>query len=463
VRWKIVAVVTASTALVALAAGAAWRAVLTEREESRRGWAPDFPSTPRLGEVIDLSEVLDGDFARTSLVDFLDADTVVVAGEPDYTRRAETAETAETAQAARPSLTQLAALNVDTHQVEWSLDLGKEAGFPIARLGSAAPDETGGLVVDVSDEEGPDADAFTTLAVDAAGRVQGTRTSPRGVTAVAGGIAVFVEGDTVTAAATADLARPLWSASVGEVDQVWAPALRTADGVWVWTRDGYVDGATGEPVGFGADAEDPDIGYEVLGKDIVVRFTGRADPGGARSYTRIDPRDGSARWDSPADGASVCFGHADLVVCGEAGSSPRTVTAVEAASGAERWTSAVGRYDYLDTDHLAGGDIAVYTSGPEGAVSLLGARDGALKATIRDPGDQGFSRPILGKETLYFMAENTLHARSLRDGYPEAWTLVVGDGDGTLMVREGRLFVRTYEPDAEWGGGRYTLREVVAG
>jgi hypothetical protein len=554
-KTKLIVLIIAAAVVVALVVGAGWFFFL-RKPAAERQWAPDFSSKPKLGKEIDLSKVLAGDIYSSGFTAFLDSDTVIATGEPDYSvassdsswyegydedysaggKDAAAYQTAldtyescdddywssdatsydcvypsrsdyddyyddysgdhrgyydgwegedkEIKPAPPEGLTVVAAINVDSGKAEWQLDVGKELGLGLARMGcsngsSVALDGKGGLVLNVSDgaalatasdpgdtdEDSTDDDACTTVAVSSKGSVTSKRQSANGASGIASGVALFFTKDDVTGAKVSDLATDVWSASLGkDADEVSARWIMGGETTLVWTEDGYVDATTGKAAGFGGDADDSDIRYGFYGSgaDVLIRTEGLDDEDHERTIMRVSSSSGADQWKSAAD-VGYCSSEmvGDLIVCDEPGDDPDSVVAIDADTGDTRWTAkASGGFSGVYA--LASGDVALMPdSETRDTVLVLSAKDGTSKGKIKAPKDKGINTLFLGKSTVYWVANDRLYANSAKGDFGELWNLKIESGSwvGTSF---GRIFVE-HQSEGSEDGTTTTLREIIAG
>ncbi|MDR0591950.1 MAG: PQQ-binding-like beta-propeller repeat protein, partial [Bifidobacteriaceae bacterium] len=278
------------------------------------------------------------------------------------------------------------------------------------------------------------------LALSGSGEALGQRAGATLLGAGDGLAALAVDGR-VAVASTADLAKDRWSAEVGSAAAV--PVLADGSGgLWVWSGDGFAAAATGQAVGFGQDAGDAGVRYQVLEGGIVVRVESNAG-GEAQSVTRVDPATGQDLWDGAVrhtGPAAVVAADGRILTGGF-----EAVNCVDAETGEQRWSRPADRLIGPD-----GGNVLVGSA--DGRVSALKTSTGALEYQF-DVGAVDFDRADfgLGAEILYLVGPDKLLAHRLEKDAAALWELplprssadpphrLVGAGGELWLVSGGDL------------------------
>jgi outer membrane protein assembly factor BamB len=268
------------------------------------------------------------------------------------------------------------------------------------------------------------------VAVGADGGVLGERAGAT-VLAASDGLAALAGDGWVAAAATGDLAEDKWRLEA----QGRTPVLLDGAGAfWVWTGAGFVQAANGEAVGFGQDAADAAVGYQLLADGAVIRTEGGGSS--AISLTRVDPATGESVWDESYQFAaqpSVRLAGGWLFVWGDG-----EVKCLDPKTGRARWSRP-----------------ADWFLGAVGGSVLVGSDDGKVSA-LTDKGGLQYQFEIeagagaefrLGSKTLYVLTPTHLRAYELREDAPMSWELELPEashrlyraGDGLWLSSEGAL------------------------
>jgi hypothetical protein len=226
----------------------------------------------------------------------------------------------------------LASVDLGTGETNWTVDLAAAAGFDHAYVacrgadlgwwGSAGIIAGGGatdLVVQVGDapqrlhEDVERTDHCVTMGINSAGEVVQRLETTGGMLDSSGGVAIFANGGRIEGRDASDFTRVLWSAPFGSPPQWYSavsPTLRNEPGTfWALTKRGYVEAATGEPVGFGEDAFTDGLTYLLRDDGVLLRseYTVVPDDDGGvvpdifqegmgYDIMRVDPATGKDLW-----------------------------------------------------------------------------------------------------------------------------------------------------------------------
>ncbi|MDR2374638.1 MAG: PQQ-binding-like beta-propeller repeat protein [Bifidobacteriaceae bacterium] len=399
--------------VVALGAGGLW---LLGRSEG--GLAPDLEAQPTLGRPVNDAAVIGEGIEQAIFRPALDRSA---AGAPVMLGKRTVL-----VEATGPGQSSLVAMDARDRSVEWRLDLAELMGDASAWVEYAYADGGGGLVVGVGC--GVECVAKSGMVLSLApgsGEILGQRPDVVAL-AASDGLVALADGDEVAVASVRDLAKDKWRAAA-KADDI--PRLVDGEGAfWVWTDQGFADAASGELVGFGADATDPGVDYQLFAGGVLIR-SDWADGAGQARLKRIDPATGDSLWAETLNhfGTSRAERSGDWIFTTGDGE----VTCADLKTGHQRWTVA--------GDRLVGtvGATAV-VAGAAGQISAVEAANGAAEYQFQIEDGEPAPGLALGAKTLYRLGETSLTAYPLAQDAAARWQLELPGAGGTAVQR---LFV----------------------
>ncbi|MCL2467520.1 MAG: PQQ-binding-like beta-propeller repeat protein [Micrococcales bacterium] len=420
--------VVAGVVVVALVGVAGWfpRGTGTNAGSSAAGMAPDFVKKPRLGEPVDVADVLDGDFTWVRVLDLVDSSHMLVYG-ATYDPLA--------IPSPRNGSLVLGLLNLDSQTVDWQVDLCRATGFKAVGFPYPLPMGDGSFVVRVQDRH---SDAHKVVVISSTGKVTGTRD----VSGMAGGTHGYVvlvqpgAPSTIGVAKASDIGNDLWRADViTEAVGLYPAASDDAGHLYVPTADGMVDGRTGKQLGYGAPSDNGRVQYFAEPDGTVFRRDGNKT---WDHLTRVNPDDGTDMWDNAVDTFRNYAVTQDMVVVVD--TDDTTVQGFRKTDGTKAWSTTVA--DTSMVAPLMSGTVAVVSA--DASVTIIDPKDGKKLTTLNDVhAPFGFDAPS-GKKVFYITRDGHLKGYSATGSKSSAlWTLDLDSIYTEMMAGWGRLFLVT--------------------
>jgi outer membrane protein assembly factor BamB len=429
-------------------------------------FAPDLADAPTLAAPIDSRAVLEGEFTATWFGDPLGPDTGLALGETSNVDEHLTAEPG--VGATRAPAAAIAAFDLATGERLWQVDLLEAAGLgPEGYLLAvrAWPDGRGGvcagLTVDLRD--------FVYVTVAADGAVLSTLRTGATLIEAKGGIVLMVEVPDVFAYAAEDLTKELWRAGFAGLGGYADPLFHRATGTfWPVTQDGFVDAATGERFGFGADAAYGTVRYTFAAatpEPVVLRLDYTAG-----TLARLDAA-GAALWEAqlpPGATASGLGFTPDAILMRDDMQETADIWAVDLGSGETRWRAPGGKILGARAAYwgvAADGAVLARRTGIEGDVVAFDAATGDELFGVAC-GD-GCQFGLQGRSAAYFSraADGAvrIEALSLAEGGAELWAADVprpagSEGSPEFHHSGAHLWI---EFACEEGGQLYDVAQLL--
>ncbi|MDR0594017.1 MAG: protein kinase [Bifidobacteriaceae bacterium] len=416
---------------------------------------PGFTEAPNLTRVagLDLVDLFGDRVNRNSIAGLVDDNTFVV-----YTDFS--------VEGMPPPL--VAAVSTDSSPaLKWQVELEDVAGLDLNYIHVVAFDQAGNVVVAAVYWQGDTANLYL-AAVNSSGQVVSSSSIPWVFMldmSVEDGIVVVEDfGDDnprVEARSFSNLSRVTWQARCPEGG---CGRVKTAGATWIVTKDGPVDWATGQAVGFDRQLDWDRESLEQVGDMLFVV----AREGEESSWMRVG-QDGKDMWGSPlkanssdvrprASGRAVYFANGKGVV------------AADTSTGAQQWACDVGGYvTWLDLTG-DGTVVAFYCEDRDGCypwswsdpleLSFLEGSTGEVINSVRTTGTVvGF-----GGSMVYIESSYELRGYSTQRGASKAllWTLPLPrhpdyDMDSFFLTDQGRLYATAQQHDE----GREVLRSLA--
>jgi hypothetical protein len=432
---------------------AAWIQPVDADAEDSPDLLPDFAAKPVLGPVIDLTELVEGDFYSVKSRGFLGdhvglalAQDPVWEGFPDWDEL--------------PALAAVVAFDLDSGARLWQVDFGETLGeeFADARFGDLTGTGDEAITLWGVNDFGNDAQ-YPAATISAAGEVV-SKTGDLGgepIGAANGTMLVWNDAagrESLAAYRAEDLTDPIWQADADPYALDTTSHNDWTSTWWTAPDDEVIDVYTGQPTGLrNASGRGTETGHWLIAgpTDLALRL----ERDGSASL--VDPKTGEPMWDQSApiaDGPRVIELRGETVLAGPSYSERSAhVWARDVTTGRVLWTATgriaavrgqtvlLGRGRYLTTRQIRSGRELARTRLPE-EYSVLGA----------------------GAETFYIQAwhgeRRQLTAYAI-DGLRKLWTLDTSPEleEGATAVwyrwKANRLFAVFTADD------RQTMRELT--